>query len=495
VYPGRVAESESRAVGPGDGWMYTADVAWWREEGPRWGNLVRDGKLRRTPDAPTMYAQGPEALLEGWLPAEPLIGPETRVIAFGSCFAARFAQWLAEHGYNLGFDSSSDQSIVRSPLETPSVVAQQFRWAFGELDSDLAFWMRPDRQRVEATEEHRLALHETLVQADVIIVTLGLSELWVDTVSGEPIWRVPPRELQDRYAFKVASLAETLGALETIHRIRLAHMPDLKIIYTVSPQRLTATFRGISAIVANTVSKAILRAAVDEFLRAYPEELNAHYFYFPGYEIANELFRDSLFEDNMHIRDRVAAAVLDVFARSYTTEPVTDTGGRFPASVEEELRANIVGLEARTVELGAVCEERARIIEQLQEERRLWVEQPAVDPDIEASRRDAIVALEARIEELQTACDERLAVIEQLDAQTEALQAVSDQRLALIEQLDAQTKALQAVSDQRLALIEQLDADRRRPFALSRFAVRRLRRMVGDRTRRGALPDSSVLQD
>ena len=395
--------------------MYTSDLRWVEEQRGLAAGWLADGRLRRIPDAPTMYAEGPEAFLTGWLPAEPLIGPETRVVAFGSCFASRFAEWLTEHGFNLAFDSSSDQSIVRSPLETPSAVAQQFRWAFGELDSDLAFWMTPDRKRVEATEEHRLALRETLVQADVIIITLGISELWFDAVSGEPIWRIPPRELQERYAVKVASTAESIAALETIHRIRLAHMPDLKILYTVSPQRLAATFRGISPIVANTVSKAILRVAVDEFLRAHPEELNAHYFYFPAYELATDLLRDCLSPDNLHIRDKHAALILDVFARFYTTEVASDSGLRFPSSLEEELRETITGLEAQTRQLQAVC-------------------------------------------------DERLAVIEQLEAERIALQAACDERLAVIGQLEAERIALQAACDERLAVIEQLDAERRRPF-------------------------------
>ena len=85
-----------------------------------------------------MYAGGAEALLEGWLPAEPLIHPDTRVVALGSCFASLFVQWLEERGFNRHFASDPGSSFVWSTLETPLAVAQQFRWAFGEFNPDLA---------------------------------------------------------------------------------------------------------------------------------------------------------------------------------------------------------------------------------------------------------------------------------------------------------------------------------------------------------------------
>ena len=140
--------------------------------GRAWEDVVR-----RTPSKAAMAAAGVEPFLEGWLPAAPLISGDTRVVAFGSCLAARFAEWLADHGYNRAFRSDTDESLVRNPLDAPPVVAQQFRWAFGELDPDLAFWVDESKQRFEATEEHRLGLRDTLASAELIIITLGLGPI------------------------------------------------------------------------------------------------------------------------------------------------------------------------------------------------------------------------------------------------------------------------------------------------------------------------------
>ena len=246
---------------------------------------------RMYPNKEEMAAGGLEALLEGYLPKEPLINEETNVIALGSCFAALFVQWLAEKGFNRQFAAAPDASFVWSRLETPVVVAQQFRWAFAEFDPDLAFWFGPGQQPYEATEARREQLRSLLVESDVAILTLGLTESWYDVESGEAIWRVPPPEVAtDRYRFKVGSVAESVTALETIERLRCEHMPSTKFILTTSPVRFGATFRPISPVVANVASKAGVRASLDEFLRAHEDLVGEVYHYFPSYEMVTELF-------------------------------------------------------------------------------------------------------------------------------------------------------------------------------------------------------------
>lgn len=354
--------------------------------------MAGDSVARLMPSKPAMYRDGPEALLDGWLPSEPLINADTRVIAIGSCFAGLFAEWLAERGFNRAFDPTSDVSLVRNPLETPAVVAQQFRWAFGEFDPDLAFWFTPDKQQFDATEERRERLHATLSQAEVLIITLGLAETWFDVKSGEPIWRYPPAEHRDeRYAFKVSTVAESVEALETIDRIRGQHLPNTKILYTVSPVRFGATFRPMSPIVANVASKAIVRAALDEFLGAHPDEMNDVYFYFPSYEIVKELLTDP-YSDNRHVHPHYSDVVIDVFARHYTTVAQADTEPKmtFPSDVTDEQRNAIASLEEVNAELTTICDERLAVIRGL-----------------------------------ETACDERLALIERLQAEIDRLLAIS----------------------------------------------------------------------
>lgn len=342
------------------------------------------------PDKDTMHADGLEALLEGYLPIQPLINEDTNVVALGSCFAALFVQWLAENGFNRQFAATPDASFIWTRLETPVVVAQQFRWAFGEFDPDLAFWFGPGAQPYEATEERREQLRSVLVESDVAIITLGLTEFWYDVDSGEPIWRVPPPEVaSDRYQFKMGTVAESVAALETIDRLRRVHMPSTKIILTTSPVRFGATFRPISPVVANVASKAGVRAAIDEFLRAHEDLVGDAYYYFPSYEMVTELFTDP-FRDNRHPHRYISDAIINLFARYYTTLPAEHVGDTPPRTPADQARA--------------VNDELRRANDKLEQVNR--------------ERLDVI-------QELKTAADERLRVIEQLDAEVQRLKRLA----------------------------------------------------------------------
>ncbi len=279
------------------------------------------GTVHRVPTKKDVARDGIKSLLEGWLPLGPMIDASTRVIGVGSCFARYFILWLAENGFNKSADSSPYNALVRygETFESPAVIAQQFRWAFGEFSAKDALWIGKDKELFEASEERRQLVRRTLEDTDVLILTLGLSEVWYDRQSGEPLWRALTRRHYDpaRHVFRVESMQDTKRHLERIEEIRRRHLPNLKIIFTISPVRLTATFRPVSAISANSVSKAVLRAALDEFLRDRAELVNRELFYFPSYEIVHDYFRDPFEEDNKHVTSYVASQIIQTFARYY----------------------------------------------------------------------------------------------------------------------------------------------------------------------------------
>jgi hypothetical protein len=344
--------------------------------------------------------------LKGWMPSEPVIYPQSRVFALGSCFAGNFVEWLDRHGFNHS-NMETSRALLRNPFENSAVVEQLFRWAFAELDPTTLVWVGRDRRRIVPTEEQRLALRSALTDADVLIVTLSLSELWYDKLTGEPLWRMP-REFHDpeRHVFKVLSVAETLLTLESIERIRRSYMPDLKIIYTVSPMPFAATFRPVSPLTANSASKAVVRASVDEFLRSR-EDLNRTYFYYPGYEIVTEMIADPFMPDNRHLHDYVIDAVMDQFARSFMAG---DTHDKNSPKLKQLMTGDPyhVVLERKNADLGRICAERQVVIQGL--------------------AKTCADRLEV-IDGLKKACDERLALINEL-------QKVCEDRLAVIDGIE-----------------------------------------------------------
>lgn len=393
-------------------------IQWYLDESrvrPR--NIARWHKgatYRRVPGKAQLSAMGMDALGDGWLPTEPLITPETRVLAIGSCFARYFVIWLAEHGFNMATPQSPYNALLRfgSDFESPAVIAQQFRWAFGELDDKALLWIDKDKDVFAATEERRQLVRDTLLATDVLLLALGLSEVWYDRVTGEPLWRALTVEAFDpeRHIFRVETMAQTLHWLETIERLRAQHVPNMKIIYTVSPIRLTATFRPVSALTANSASKAIVRAALDEFLRNHQDGLHRNLFYFPSYELVTEYFVDPYEPDNRHISSTVAAGIIRYFVAHYCSTDMIERSGRSLNDLEGtgqdlerfiqqsriagtdprsgELLARIAELEGKVVDLQKICDERQDVIVGLDRAAR--------------ERLDLIHRLDAEIKRLQT---------------------------------------------------------------------------------------------
>jgi tetratricopeptide (TPR) repeat protein len=112
-------------------------------------------------------------------------------------------------------------------------------------------------------------------EAKVVIVTLGLAEAWYDTKLSLYTNTMPLKATANRFPGRfehhvleynqlVASLREMLRLLE-----QYGH-PDFRMLLTVSPVALSATFTEHDALVANTYSKAVQRAAAEAICRENP---------------------------------------------------------------------------------------------------------------------------------------------------------------------------------------------------------------------------------
>lgn len=346
------------------------------EEPDRW--FVGEHCNRYPMDRPIAAAD----VLRGYGAPSRLITRDTKVLAFGSCFAEYFIKYLTQHGYNRWQLPVEEHGLCQESLllslgqtfENVFVILQQLRWAFGEFTPETALWFTKDKAYFEATEERRDNIRRSFEHADVLIVTLGLSEIWYDKLANEPLWRAIPARLYDphRHSFRCATVAETVQALHDLDRLVTAFIPEKRFIFTLSPIPLVATFRNQSAVTANQVSKSILRAGLDEFLSNEQIRACGRYHYFPSYELAFHLFDTPFLSDNRHIRPEVVATILDIFSGAFTDLPVV-TGGQ-PAremplrALEQkvrELEAELVAKENVIRELDRAARERLAIIQQL----------------------------------------------------------------------------------------------------------------------------------
>lgn len=163
---------------------------------------------------------------------------------------------------------------------------------------------------------------QMLRQADVLVFTLGLTEAWADRATGR-VFPVCPGVAGGRFdpARHVFRNFATAAVLDDLHAIRaLLHRfnPAMRLLLTVSPVPLTATATGEHVMVATAWSKAVLRAAVGEFVAAVPDAD-----YFPSFEIVTQPASGGpWFLPNMRaVSPEGVAKIMDIFLAAHGLAP------------------------------------------------------------------------------------------------------------------------------------------------------------------------------
>ncbi|QNM82772.1 GSCFA domain-containing protein [Sphingomonas sabuli] len=266
------------------------------------------------PDAVAKYVG------HGWFPEAPFITRDHYITAFGSCFAAEVTKFLVRNKYNVfGKDLSLNAHVIRSGegIVNTAALRQQFDWAVGDYRPQEQVWQDADGSDVEVSEEIRDNTRDIFHRTDVFIFTLGLSEVWYDKITGEVFWRAIPNQKFDpeRHGFRVMGVAENRENITAVYHMIRAIRPDAQIIFTLSPVPLAATFRPISCITANAVSKASLRMAIDELMREFEGDPRLHYF--PSYEIVTAFLPDAFGVDLRHPRPEAVDFIMRTFQQYF----------------------------------------------------------------------------------------------------------------------------------------------------------------------------------
>jgi len=261
-------------------------------------------------------------LLNGWIPnTSPIINANTRITAFGSCFADNISKHLSKIGYTTSKEKDPDiyVSSIGEGLVNVHSLLSQFKWAFDNIKPSQELWHGYKGEEFGYDESIRVRTREIFLNTDFFIITLGLSEIWYDEVTDEVFWRAIPKENIDlsRHKFRVCSMQETKQCLQEMKNYINLYVPNAKVLFTLSPVPLAATFRPINCLSANSVSKSILRAALDEFLRDNEKDLNKTLFYWPSYEIVLDLFYDSFGKDNRHPKQVIIDFIMNLFEAVY----------------------------------------------------------------------------------------------------------------------------------------------------------------------------------
>ena len=237
------------------------------------------------------------------------ITPTTPIASMGSCFAREIRRRLLNAGYAYITEETHHPAAIHASaawerLYNTFSMRQIFEYTFESWHPDLRWWVAPKSKKVQDPyrriilydtleeaeadfDRHRIHSRRALKNARVLVLTLGLTEIWQDDSDGSVICLPSGPYVNEggdmtRYRFRVSRYAENLENLERIHDIMTKHNPECRLLVTISPVHLWATFRrDLDVISASCNSKSTLRAAADEFTVRHD-----NVYYFPAFEMA-----------------------------------------------------------------------------------------------------------------------------------------------------------------------------------------------------------------
>ncbi len=261
------------------------------------------------------------------------ISRKDRIVTAGSCFAQHVARALTEAGFTHYVTETAhplvDKDTARrhqfgaysaryGNVYTARQLRQLLERAFGLFTPKEKVWdspgagpgvvdpFRPQVQPggfVDAEElaldrgQHLACVRQAIEDMDVFVFTIGLTEAWEDRRDGA-VFPLAPGVAGGRFAperhgfvnFGVEACREDLCAALSLIREK---NPRVRIVLTVSPVPLNATYAPRHVLASTTWSKAVLRVVAEDAVQAFPDSV-----YFPSYEIIT----------SPHVRGRYFAA-------------------------------------------------------------------------------------------------------------------------------------------------------------------------------------------
>jgi GSCFA family len=273
----------------------------------------------------------------------PALSPTTRIGAAGSCFAQYISETLRNVGYNF-FDAEPPPQWLKEDkrkaygygiysarygnIYTALQLTQLLQRSLNKFAASDEVWaedgrfLDPFRPRLTPSgypslaelvadrEDHLNAVQRLFKEVEVFVFTLGLTETWLRNSDGAALPVCPGCGVGEydskAYSFKNFDVSEVTEHLTEFMSLLASVNPNAKVILTVSPVPLAASFESHNVLLSTSYSKAVLRVAAQAIVSRF---VNASYF--PSYEIITQTFNNSeYFETNR--RNVTAAGVSHV---------------------------------------------------------------------------------------------------------------------------------------------------------------------------------------
>ena len=265
-------------------------------------------------------------------PDTPLIKSDSKIATIGSCFASELASAMSR----LTLDGAMHPAGL---FYNTKSIRQEFERIFESWDAGVSPWqtqagfihpLKSYRKTYDTSDalmkwsEDIDAQADTLFKSpDLIVITLGLIEAWRMPDSQLYLPQIPHPDIFESSGaeFCRLSVQDMFEDLEVV-RACIKKYTQAELILTVSPIPLHSTFTDKDVRVANTESKSRIRAAVSQFIDAYPD---VHYFH--SYEIVTtaERLSDFMLEDGRHVHRHAVDYILEQFLTAFAEPSLKPT--------------------------------------------------------------------------------------------------------------------------------------------------------------------------
>jgi hypothetical protein len=296
------------------------------------------------------------------------IARKDAVATAGSCFAQHISRHLNSSGFSFLVTEKAEEtpsdngayyglySAAYGNLYTARQLLQLCDRAYGRLVPYRSAWKRgglyldpfrpylrgksgfQNQDDVDAeVEKHLWSVRKVFENCRVFVFTLGLTESWHSKIDGSVV-PVPPGVVScdpSEYGFVNFSAEQVRDDLLSFcDKLREVNS-KAKVILTVSPVPLVATYEPRNVIVSTVYSKSVLRVAAESVCLA-----RRGVDYFPSYEIVlgPQAGRSSFEDDLRSVKADVVHRVMQNFSRSYMvgTQKYSDLQSQIEGIVCEE---------------------------------------------------------------------------------------------------------------------------------------------------------------
>jgi hypothetical protein len=291
------------------------------------------------------------------IPRNRILKKEDKFFAIGSCFANELRTALEMRGFDVYPKCSSEilKDIFPDANQAASAwttyggkqgwwddrahlqcyntfsIRQEFEKAYGEWkqseddyiavgagEGKTQYW-DPYRRSIytynpedlkKIIRQHDKVLREGILEADVIVITLGLIEVFKRHLNKKATCQYN-RHFVKEVDFEVSSFQDNYDNIKRVCDLIKENHPEKKIILTTSPVALVQTFRNMDVVVANCESKSLLRTVAGQISREYD---NVHYY--PSYEIC--MFNKNTFKKDLrHVTEHRVKSIMDTFVQTH----------------------------------------------------------------------------------------------------------------------------------------------------------------------------------